>query len=102
MSELQYPNESREYREARDALLKDEQELVDKVKSVAAKRRKLPLGGQLKEDYVFQWANDGKVGKPVKFSELFGTKNTLLLYSWMYGPTLGPSLSFLYVADGWV
>jgi predicted dithiol-disulfide oxidoreductase (DUF899 family) len=86
MSELQYPNESREYREARDALLKDEQELVDKVKSVAAKRRKLPTGGQLKKDYVFQWANDGKVGKPVKFSELFGTKNTLLLYSWMYGP----------------
>ncbi len=86
MSKLQYPNESREYREARDALLNDEQELVDKVKSVAARRRKLPLGGQLKEGYVFQWANDGKVGKPVKFSELFGTKSTLLLYSWMYGP----------------
>ena len=86
MSELRYPNESGECREARDSLLKDEQELIDKVKSVAARRRKLPLGGQLKEDYAFQWANDGKVGKPVKFSELFGTKNTLLLYSWMYGP----------------
>ena len=72
MSEPLYPNESREYRDARDALLKDEQELVDKVKSVAGKRRKLPRGGQLKEDYVFQWANDGKVGMPVKFSELFG------------------------------
>ena len=79
MSELRYPNESGEYREVRDSLLKDEQELVDKVKSVAARRRKLPLGGPLKEDYVFQWANDGKVGKPVKFSELFGTKNTLML-----------------------
>jgi predicted dithiol-disulfide oxidoreductase (DUF899 family) len=86
MSELRYPNESREYRDARDSLLKDEQELVDKVKAVAAKRRKLPRGGQLKEDYVFQWANDGKVGKRVKFSELFGDKNTLLLYSFMYGP----------------
>jgi hypothetical protein len=31
--------------------------------TVAAKRRKLPLGGQLKEDCVFQWANDGKIGK---------------------------------------
>jgi predicted dithiol-disulfide oxidoreductase (DUF899 family) len=41
-------------------LRKDEQELVDKVKAVAAKRRALPSGGQLKEDYVFQWANDGK------------------------------------------
>ena len=86
MSDLRYPNESREYREARDSLLKDEQELIDKVKSVAERRRTLPLGGQLKENYVFQWTNDGKMGEPVKFSELFGTKNTLLLYSWMFGP----------------
>jgi predicted dithiol-disulfide oxidoreductase (DUF899 family) len=63
MSELRYPNESRAYREARDALLKDEQELVEKVKSVAARRRTLPPGGELKEDYVFQWANEGKVGR---------------------------------------
>src|SRR5688500_7038348 len=87
MSELRYPNESREYREARDALLKEEQELVDKVKAVAAKRRRLPLGGALKQDYVFQWANDGKVGQSVKFSELFGDKPTLILYSWMFGPS---------------
>ena len=86
MSEPRYPNESQEFRAAREALLKDEQELIDKVKSVAAKRRQLPLGGQLKEDYVFQWANDGKVGKPVRFSELFGDKNSLLVYSWMFGP----------------
>ncbi|HEY6131323.1 MAG TPA: hypothetical protein VIV27_04855, partial [Halioglobus sp.] len=31
MSERQYPNESKEYRDARDSLLIDEQELVDKV-----------------------------------------------------------------------
>ena len=74
MTERRYPNESREYRDARDALLKDEQELIDKVKSVAARRRELPLGGELKDDYVFQWANDGKVGRSVKFSELFGDK----------------------------
>ena len=86
MSELRYPNESRQYRDARNALLKEEQALVDKVKAVAAKRRELPLGGQLKEDYTFQWANDGKVGKSVKFSELFGDQNTLLLYSFMFGP----------------
>jgi predicted dithiol-disulfide oxidoreductase (DUF899 family) len=81
-----YPNESKKYRAARNALLKEERELVKKVKSVAAKRRKLPPGGELKEDYVFQWASDGKVGERVKFSELFGDKNTLLLYSFMYGP----------------
>src|SRR5207247_328552 len=55
MSELRYPNESREYRDARDSLLKDEQELIEKIKSVAERRRNLPPGGQLKEEYVFQW-----------------------------------------------
>jgi predicted dithiol-disulfide oxidoreductase (DUF899 family) len=85
MGELRYPNESKAYRDARDALLKDEQELIDKTKAVAAKRRKLPDGGQLKEDYVFQWANEGKVGQRVKLSELFGGKDTLLLYSFMFG-----------------
>ena len=85
MPELRYPNERKNYRAARDALAKDEQELIAKVKAVAENRRKLPRGGELKEDYVFQWAN-GKVGKPVKFSELFGDKKTLLLYSFMFGP----------------
>jgi predicted dithiol-disulfide oxidoreductase (DUF899 family) len=101
MSELRYPNESREYRDARAALLKDEQELIDKVKSVAERRRQLPLGGQLKEDYVFQWAAAGKVGKPVKFSDLFGDKNTLLLYSWMFGPSWDkPCMSCTSLMDG--
>jgi len=39
MPEPRYPNESQEYRDARDALLKDERELIDKTKAVAAKRR---------------------------------------------------------------
>ena len=45
MSELRYPNESRVYRDARDALLEEEQELVDKVKSVAEKRLQSPPRG---------------------------------------------------------
>lgn len=101
MSELQFPNESRAYRQARDKLLKEEQELVDKVKSVAASRRTLPQGGELKEDYVFQWANDGKVGDKVKFSELFGDKGTLLLYSFMFGPNWDkPCPSCTSLVDG--
>ena len=101
MTEPRYPNESKEYRDARDSLLQDEQELIDKVKSVAAKRRSLPLGGELKEDYVFKWANDGKVGQSVKFSELFGDKNTLLLYSFMYGPNWdNPCPSCTSLVDG--
>jgi len=101
MSELRYPNESREYREARERLLKEEQDLVDKVKSVAASRRKLPLGGELKEDYVFQWANDGKVGESVRFSELFGDKTSLLVYSFMFGPNWdNPCPSCTSLMDG--
>jgi predicted dithiol-disulfide oxidoreductase (DUF899 family) len=101
MSELRYPNEGHAYREARDALLQDERELVEKVKAVAEKRRKLPSGGELKEDYVFQWANDGKLGERVNFSELFGDKNTLLLYSFMYGPNWdNPCPSCTSLVDG--
>jgi len=101
MSELRYPNETREYRDARDELLKAEQELVDTVQAVAAKRRQLPLGGRLKEDYVFQWASLGRVGERVKFSELFGDKNSLLLYSFMYGPNWdNPCPSCTSLMDG--
>jgi predicted dithiol-disulfide oxidoreductase (DUF899 family) len=101
MGEKRYPNESKEYRAARDSLLKDEQELIEKVKAVAAKRRALPLGGELKEDYVFQWANDGKVGQKVKLSELFAGKNTLLLYSFMFGPNWdNPCYSCTSLMDG--
>jgi predicted dithiol-disulfide oxidoreductase (DUF899 family) len=101
MSDLRYPNESRDYRDARDALLEDEKALVEKVKAVAAKRRKLPRGGELKEDYVFQWAVDGKVGQRVRFSELFGDKKTLLLYSFMFGPNWdNPCTSCTSLMDG--
>ena len=101
MGQQRYPNESSAYRAARDALLKDEQELVEKTKAVAAKRRALPLGGELKEDYVFHWANDGKVGKKVKFSELFEGKDTLLLYSFMFGPNWdNPCYSCTSLVDG--
>jgi hypothetical protein len=36
--------------------------LSTRVKSVAAKRKALPLGGKLKEDYVFQRAGAGALG----------------------------------------
>jgi predicted dithiol-disulfide oxidoreductase (DUF899 family) len=101
MGQPQYPNETPAYRAARDKLLKGEQEVVDKVKALAAKRRTLPRGGKLKEDYVFQWANDGKVGNRVKFSELFGDKDTLLLYSFMFGPSWDkPCPSCTSLVDG--
>ena len=86
MSEPRYPNESADYRSARDALLAEEKALVEKVKAVAEQRRKLPPGGRIKEDYTFKWATDEHLGKEVKVSELFGDKDTLLIYNFMYGP----------------
>ncbi len=101
MSELRYPNESSEYRKARDELLEEEKALVERVKAVAEKRRQLPLGGKLKEDYKFQWASDGQVGEEVRLSELFGDKATLLLYNFMYGPGWdNPCLSCTSLMDG--
>ncbi len=86
MSDSRYPNESADYRSARDELLEEERALIEKVKSVAELRRKLPPGGRLKEDYRLTWATDDKLGQEVRFSELFGDKKTLLIYSFMYGP----------------
>lgn len=101
MSELKYPNESPEYRKARDALLKEEYALIDQVKALAEKRRRLPLGGKIKEDYVFTGANQATLGKEVRLSELFGEKNTLLIYSYMFGPDWDkPCMSCTSLVDG--
>ncbi len=101
MSEPRYPNESPEYRKARDELLEDEKALVEMTKALAEKRRRLPLGGKLKEDYTFQWANSGRVGRAVRLSELFGDKPTLMLYNFMYGPGWdNPCLSCTSLMDG--
>lgn len=86
MNEMRYPNESPEYRKARDKLLDEEKALVEKVKAVAERRRQLPLGGRLKENKLLKCANDGKVNQEVRLSDLFGDKPTLLLYNFMYGP----------------
>ncbi len=86
MSAKIFPNETQEYRAARARLLEEEQALIDKTKAVAALRRTLPRGGELKEDYAFQWAKEGRIGARVTVSELFGDKQTLILYSFMFGP----------------
>jgi predicted dithiol-disulfide oxidoreductase (DUF899 family) len=75
------PNESADYRRARNALLAEEIELRRHIERVAAQRRALPSGGEVKKNYKFQ----GERG-PVTFAELFGDKQTLIVYSWMYGP----------------
>ena len=81
--DLTYPNESSDYREARDALLTEEIELRRQAEKVSSLRRTLPLGGALKEDYVFQNLS----GEDVKLSQLFSNKSpNLLIYGFMYRP----------------
>lgn len=76
-----FPNESAEYRRARNALLIEEIELRRHVERVAALRRRLPPGGEVPRNYRFI----GEQG-PVTLADLFGDKETLIVYSWMFGP----------------
>ena len=101
MADPKYPNEGPQYRQAREALLQEEIALIAQVKAVAEKRRQLPLGGKLKDDYVFVGANDDTRGDEIRFSELFGDKKTLLLYSYMFGPNWdNPCPSCTSLIDG--
>jgi predicted dithiol-disulfide oxidoreductase (DUF899 family) len=54
MTHLTYPNESAEYRKARNALLVEEIALRRQIEAVAAQRRALPLGGEVPEDYLIR------------------------------------------------
>lgn len=83
---IHFPGESAEYRSARDELLKAEVDFRKRVEDLAALRRKLPLGGAVAQDYVFEEGHPDTRG--VKLSELFGDESTLLLYSYMYGPKM--------------
>lgn len=78
---LRFPNESAAYREARQALLAEEIELRRHIERVAELRRALPPGGEVTGRYRFE----GEAG-PVDFAGLFGDKQTLVVYSWMFGP----------------
>jgi predicted dithiol-disulfide oxidoreductase (DUF899 family) len=80
-NDIRFPNESEEYRRARNALLSEEIELRRHIERVAEQRRALPRGGEVSRDYRFE-GEDG----PATFADLFRDKQTLALYSYMYGP----------------
>jgi predicted dithiol-disulfide oxidoreductase (DUF899 family) len=85
---VRFPGENDEYRRARDELLEAEIDLRRRTEAVAAKRRTLPLGGPVPEDYCFEEVADG--GGEVRFSELFGAgKDTLVVYSFMFPRSSG-------------
>lgn len=79
---ITHPGESAEYRAARQALLAREIELRRTKERVAQQRRELPPGGVVPEDYAFV----GEDGHEIKLSELFGDRDTLVVYSYMFGP----------------
>jgi predicted dithiol-disulfide oxidoreductase (DUF899 family) len=95
--DTRFPGEKPAYRAARDKLLKAEMKLRRDIEAVAAMRRKLPLGGALKEDYEF---DEG--GRTVRLSELFAEgKDSLLVYSYMFGPEMkSPCTSCTSILDG--
>ena len=77
---VRFPNESAAYRRARTALLAEEIELRRHIERIAAMRRALPPGGEVK-NYQFvgeQGATD--------LAGLFGDKDTLVVYCYMFGP----------------
>ena len=98
LHDVRFPGESAEYRAARDRLLEAEMALRRQIEAVAAQRRALPPGGPVPENYVFAEGDDAR---PVRLSELFGDKQTLLLYSYMYGPAMAlPCPSCTSMLDG--
>ena len=99
---VRFPGESAAYRTARNALLEAEMALRSQIEAVAARRRALPPGGVVPEDYAFdELAPDGSTQK-VRLSDLFGPgKDTLIVYSYMFGPQMAaPCVSCTSILDG--
>jgi predicted dithiol-disulfide oxidoreductase (DUF899 family) len=103
------PNESHEYREARDRLLDQEAALRRAMEAVAAARRELPLGGRVPRNYVFHGAAADGAATDAPLSELFAPgKDSLVIYNFMFprdpadqtpGPASGQT-ALLPLAEG--
>ena len=88
---MNFPNESPQYRAARNQLMQREIELRRKMESVASDLRALPPGGAVPQDYVFERTGaDGTLEK-VQLSELFSMSDTLLVYHFMFPRHSGDS-----------
>jgi len=98
---VRFPQESDTYRIARNELLAAEIELRRQIEAVAAQRRNLPMGGPVPEDYVFEEATVGGDVRQTRMSQLFADgKDTLVIYSYMYGPAMAqPCVSCTSILD---
>jgi predicted dithiol-disulfide oxidoreductase (DUF899 family) len=77
-----FPGQTEDYRKAREALLAEEIELRRHLTRVTEQRRALPPGPVIEKNYRFKDENAFEVG----LADLFGDKDTLVTYFWMYGP----------------
>ena len=83
--DVTFPGESAEYRVARNRLLDQKIELRRMMERVAEARRRLPPGGIVPEDYVFDGAGTDGEATEIRLSELFSPgKDSLVLYGFMF------------------
>jgi predicted dithiol-disulfide oxidoreductase (DUF899 family) len=77
-----FPGASAAYDDARRALLAEEIEFRRHMTRLTEQRRALPPGPVITKDYRFKDEQAFDVG----LLDLFGDKQTLVTYFWMYGP----------------
>src|SRR6188472_3709683 len=80
-NKTRHPGESDNYRKARQALLEREYDLRRLTEEVAVMRRALPDGAEVRGDYSFE----GEQGA-ITLTQLFGDHESLIVYSYMFGP----------------
>ena len=81
-AEPRFPGASAAYVEARRALLAEEIAFRRHMSRLAEQRRALPPGPVIAKTYRFRDEQGFEVG----LADLFGGKDTLVAYFWMYGP----------------
>ena len=77
-----FPGASPAYEQARQALLAEEIEFRRHMTRLVEQRRALPPGPVISKNYRFKDEQGFEVG----LIDLFGDKDTLVTYFWMYGP----------------
>jgi predicted dithiol-disulfide oxidoreductase (DUF899 family) len=79
---MPFPGASAEYEQARKALLAEEIEFRRHMTRLTEQRRALPPGPVIAKDYKFK----DEQGFDATLLDLFGDKQALVTYFWMYGP----------------
>jgi predicted dithiol-disulfide oxidoreductase (DUF899 family) len=77
-----FPGASSDYENARKALLAEEIEFRRHMTRLVEQRQALPPGPVIRKNYRFKDEQGSEVG----LRDLFGDKDTLVTYFWMYGP----------------